>query len=298
MSRRWRDVALLVLIGIGWGITQPLGKIAASSGHPPFVLIFWQLVICVAVLGAITLARGRRLSLRPAALQFYGVVAVLGTLAPNATFYISVARLPAGIMSIIISTIPLITFPMALALGIDKFDRRRLMGLLLGLAGVALIALPRASLPDPAMAAFLPLAMVGPLFYAMEGSYVARFGMAGLDPIAAMLGASIAGVLFCVPILGLTGEWVSPMPPWGAPEGALLLSSALHGLLYAGYVGLAARAGAVFATQTSYVVTASGVCWAMLLLGERFSPWIWAAAALMLGGLTLVRPRVRRLSEA
>ena len=52
---------ILALIGIGWGSTQPLGKIAASTGHPPFGLIFWQLVVCVLVLGALTLLRGKRL---------------------------------------------------------------------------------------------------------------------------------------------------------------------------------------------------------------------------------------------
>ena len=97
----------------------------------------------------------------------------------------------------------------------------------------------------------------------------------------------------CVPLVWATGSWVSPAPPWGQAEGALLLSSALHGLLYAGYVGLAAKAGAVFASQTSYIVTAAGLCWAMLLLGERFSPLVFVALAVMLVGLTLVRPRAR-----
>ena len=46
------------------------------------------------------------------------------------------------------------------------------------------------------------------------------------------------------------------------------------------------------ASQTSYFVTGSGVCWAMLLLGERFPPLVWAAMALMLMGLALVQPRL------
>ena len=53
----------LALIGIGWGSTQPLGKIAASTGHQPFGLIFWQLVVCVVVLGLLTVLRGKRLPL-------------------------------------------------------------------------------------------------------------------------------------------------------------------------------------------------------------------------------------------
>ena len=289
---RWRSVAALVLIGIGWGSTQPLGKIAASTGRPPFDLILGQLVICSVVLGALTLVRGKRLVLTRRAMGFYVAVAVLGTLVPNLTFYISVHRLPAGIMSILISTVPLMAWPMSIALGIDRLEAKRLAGLLLGLAGVAMIAAPGASLA-PGMVAYLPLALVGPFFYAVEGVFVARYGMAGMDPVQAMFGASVVALVLCVPLVWLTGSWVNPAPPWGRAEAALLVSSTLHACLYAGYVGLAAKAGAVFASQTAYIVTASGLGWAMLLLGERFSPLVFVAMAVMLVGLTLVRPRAR-----
>ena len=286
-----KNVGLLVVLGVGWGTTQPLGKIAASTGHGAFALIFWQLAICTVVLGGITLARGRGLRWDRRALVFYLVVALIGTLIPNFTFYTSVAHLPAGIMSILISTVPLMAFPMSLLLGIDRFEVKRMVGLLLGMTGVALIALPQSSLPDPAMVAFLPVAMVGPMFYAAEGTFVSRFGMAGMDPVQAMFGASLVGLILCLPLVLASGQWEDPLARWGRPEQALVLSSVLHAMLYATYVGLAARAGAVFATQTSYVVTAAGLCWAMLLLGERFSPWIWLALAVMLAGLSLVRPR-------
>jgi len=90
-----------------------------------------------------------------------------------------------------------------------------------------------------------------------------------------------------------TGQTVSPGGSWGKPELALIASSSLHAMLYSTYVGLAARAGAVFAAQSSYVVTLAGICWAMLLLGERFSPTVWLAAGVMLTGIALVRPRPR-----
>jgi drug/metabolite transporter (DMT)-like permease len=174
-----------------------LGKIAASTGHPPFGLIFWQLVVCILVLGALTLARGKRLPLHRKALEFYVVVAFLGTLIPNYTFYVSVARLPSGIMSIIIATIPLMAFPIAMALGLDRFSLRRMIGILLGLSGVLLIVLPQTSLPDRAMVAFLPIAMIGPFFYALENTYVAARGTQGdvwgLDRGACVLHTRHAG---------------------------------------------------------------------------------------------------------
>jgi drug/metabolite transporter (DMT)-like permease len=141
------------------------------------------------------------------------------------------------------------------------------------------------------MAVWLPVAMVGPLFYALEGNYVAKWGTAGLDAVQAMFWASTVGAVIALPLTLWSGQWISPRPPYGVPELALIASSCVHALVYASYVWLAARAGAVFATQTSYFVTGSGVLWAMLLLGERFSAWVWAALVVMLVGLFLVQPR-------
>lgn len=291
MTQRPLYLAVLVLLGAGWGLTQPLGKMAVSGGHRPLGLIFWQLVIAILVLGILCLLRGRRPVLRRDALRFYLVVAICGTLVPGVTFYTSIARLPAGVMSILVSTVPLMAFPIALALGADRFSAVRLLGLGLGLAGVVIVAVPGVGVPDAAMVAFVPLALLGPLFYAIEGNFVARWGMAGLDPVQAMFGAVCIGAAMAMPLAILSGQWIDPRAPWGLPELALTLSATVNALVYSGYVWLAMRAGAVFAGQVAYLVTAAGVVWAMLLLGERFSPAVWLALAVMFAGVSLVRPR-------
>ncbi len=290
-SQRRLYVAMLVVLGLGWGSTQPLGKMATMTGHGPFGLIFWQLVVCVVVLGGLTALRGKGLVLNRRTLRFYLVVAVMGTLVPNATFYISAARLPSGIMSIIISAVPMLAFPLALALGMERFAVKRLVGLLLGLAAVGIIAAPGAVLPDPAMAAFLPIALIGPLFYAMEATYVARNGTEGLDAVQAMFGASVVGLILCTPVTLGTGQFIDPFAGFGWAEAALVASSVIHALMYSGYVWLASRAGSVFAAQCSYLVTGAGIFWAMALLGERFSPFVWLAVVLLLCGVALVNPR-------
>jgi drug/metabolite transporter (DMT)-like permease len=60
---------------------------------------------------------------------------------------------------------------------------------------------------------------------------------------------------------------------------------------YFGFIWLIGQAGPVFASQVGYVVTGSGVVLGMIVYGERHSPWIWAALALMFAGLALVKPR-------
>lgn len=290
-SQRLGFVAVLLGLGIGWGSTQALGKIAVSTGHGYFGLIFWQLAVGVVLLGLVQIVRRRAFPFSWAALRFALLIAVIGTLVPNTTFYISVARLPAGIMSILISTVPLLAFPIALSLGMDRFSATRLLGLLCGFAGVALIALPQAELPAGAGPAWLAVALVGPLFYAIEGNVVARWGTGGLDPVQAIFAASFMGMVLVLPLALASGQWIDPTATFGAPEWALVVSSVVNALMYVGYIWLARAAGAVFAAQVGYVVTIAGVCWAMALLGERFSPLVYVATAILLIGLALVQPR-------
>jgi len=110
--------------------------------------------------------------------------------------------------------------------------------------------------------------------------------------VQAMFWASLIAAVIVLPIALMQGQMFSLLP-FGRPEAALVISSGLHALLYATYVWLNGKAGAVFAAQTAYFVTGSGVFWAMLLLGERFSQWIWLALVVMLAGLALVQPRHR-----
>lgn len=292
MNRRLLYVVILIATGSAWGTTQPMGKIAVSTGHGHFGIIFWQLAIGAMVLGALALPAGR---FRPGVrgLRFAVLIAVIGTIVPNTSFYISVERLPAGIMSILIATVPLMAFPMALALGMDRASLARVAGLLCGIAGVALIALPASSLPDPAMVAFLPVALIGPFFYAIEGNVVARTGTVGMSAVQAMFLVSAVGAAIMLPVALATGQFVDPLVPWGRAEWAIVAGSVAHALAYSAYVWLASQAGAVFASQCSYIVTGTGVIWAMILLGERFSPWVWAALVVMLVGLALVQPRQR-----
>lgn len=289
-ERFWLTLALIAM-GAGWGLTQPLTKIAVSTGYGHFGLIFWQLLIGAVVTGVVLALRGALPRLTRDRLPIVIVVALFGTLIPNTTSYQAAFHLPAGLMSIIIATVPMFAFPIALALGIDRFSARRMAGLSLGLAGVALIALPQGSLPDPAMLAFIPLALVAPLCYGVEGNAVNRMGMAGLSAVQLLFLSSATGLVAALPLALFSGQFIPPSGLLTGAGRALIGSALLHVSVYAGYVWLISRAGAVFAGQVAYLVTGFGVLWAMLFLGESYSGWVWAALAAMFAGLTLVRPR-------
>ena len=281
----------LMIMGAGWGFTQPMSKIAVSEGYQYFGLIFWQTAIGVALMGMVSLVRRKGLPLGRAQLRVYLIIALIGTVIPNSATFQAGVHLPSGILSILLSMVPIFAFPIAIMLGNDKFEVRRLGGLILGFIGVAMIVLPSASLPQAAATFWVLIALIGGACYAFEGNYVAKWGIAGMDPIQVLFGASIVGMILSLPLALLTGQWINPLPPYGMPDYAHIAGSLIHVIVYTGYVWLVGRAGPVFAVQVSYVVTICGVFWARLILSETYSPQIWLALAIMLGGMYLVQPR-------
>ncbi|HKK37766.1 MAG TPA: DMT family transporter [Paracoccaceae bacterium] len=285
--------ATLLVVGAAWGATLVTGKVAVSTGHHPAGLIFWQLALTVAVLGPLAVVRGLRPALTREALILYAGVALLGTLIPNAASFVAFTALPAGVVAIVIATVPMISVLLAALTGAERRpEPLRLVGVALGGVAMVLLLGPEASLPDPAAWPFVVLCLLTPLCYGAEGVFVKLRAPVATDPVAALLGASILGIIALAPLLAALPSLRVPFPgPFGAPEQAILIGGVLHAGCYWGYLRLVGLGGPVYASLVSYVVTLSGVLWGVALLSERHSGWIWAALAVMLAGMALVQPR-------
>ncbi|MBP7241656.1 DMT family transporter [Amaricoccus sp.] len=298
-SRLW---PILVLAGCGatWGLTLPLIRIAVSTGHAPLGIMLSQQIIMAAVCAALLVVlrlpvpgvRGR--------LGLYAGVAGFGAVLPGYFTFLTAALMPAGVRSILIAVVPMFTLPMAIALGFERPDLRRALGVLLGAAAIVLIAVPDAGVADaavPVSVGVVLLALVPPVSYAVEANFLAWRGSDGLHPFQLLLGASILGAAATWPLAEATGEMLALPPRWGAAEYAIFGAGVLNAMAYAGYVWMVGRAGSVFASQIAYLVTAFGVGWSMLLLDERYPATVWVAFALMLAGVALVQPRAGRAEE-
>ncbi|WP_292287555.1 DMT family transporter [Marivita sp.] len=288
-----RAVPLLVLVlsGAAWGATQPLAKTAVSEGYRHFGILFWQLGLSGAALWLLCALRGKGLPMSRRDLALYLVLALIGSVLSGISSYSAAVHLPSGVLSILLSSVPMLAFPIALCLGLERFCRRRLAGLSLGFAGICLLILPEASLPASVPTLWVFVALISSLFYALESNVVARWGLGDLDAVQALCGASLLGSVISLPLAVASGQFIDPRGPWGAPDHAIMAAALLHAGAYTGYVWLVGRAGPVFTVQVAYFVTLFGVTWAMVFLGESYSRWFWAALALMLAGVVLVQPR-------
>jgi drug/metabolite transporter (DMT)-like permease len=291
MQTRVVFLLVLLVLGTGWGLTVPLAKIAASTGRAAFGLMTWELVFIVAILASYSTVRGRRMPTAPRYLLRYAVIAFCGTIVPSAILWRAAAILPGGVLAILVSLVPIFALPIALALRLERASLVRALGVACGAVAIVLIAGPEAGLPDPDMAPWVLIGAIAPFMYAVEANWVARYGVLDLEPDQVILGASTIALLIAAPLALATGSMYDITEGWAAPEWALLASALIHSVVYALYVWLVGRAGSVFASQTAYLVTATGVLWSMAILAETYSIWFWVALAVLLVGLFLVRPQ-------
>jgi drug/metabolite transporter (DMT)-like permease len=294
-ARPWRALAwplfLLVATGTAWGATFSFARIAATSGAHPIGLALWQGLLGGLVLLTLALARRRPPALSRRHLGFYLVCGLLGTVVPSILYFYAASRVPAGVLSITIAMVPILTFAAALLLGIDRLAWGRAIGILCGLAAVLLIVVPEDSLPERAMALWVLLAVLAAVCYAAEGIYVAVRGPVGSDPAATVGSMLLVAALVLVPVVLLTDTFVPLGFPFGALEWSVIGMVAVNAFAYSVFYHLIQIAGPVFATQMSYVVTMAGVGWGIAIFGEQHSLWVWGALAVMLAGLALVTPR-------
>jgi len=282
----WLAVGQILVVGTLWGTSFSLSKYAIAQGIEPLGYAFWQCFGAGALLLALVTLRGERLSLDRAHLRFYLLTGVFGIGIPNVIFYIVIPHVPAGLMAIVITTAPLITFVMALATGLERFRWLRMAGILLGLAGVLLLVLPRGGGVD--LGGWVLLGLLTPFFYALSSIIAAKWRPAGLGALPAAAGMMLTAALLQTPVMLWLGHGYLPWPPLEGRDAALAVHVVVSTVAYATYFHLVRIAGPVYFSQVGYVVTLTGILWGMLFFGERLDPAIWLATAVLLAGIALV----------
>ena len=282
--------AAAVVIGVSWGGSQLLSKLAVSTGHDPAGIAFVSTIIAVLVLSAICVTRRSPLPMSKRAIVFYIACGIFGTALPSTVLYTIIAHLPVGIVSILIAGVPMLTLLLGWLLGREQLSVPKVTGIVMGGGAAVLIAAPDTALPGAGMTIWVLLGLVIALSYAIENMVIDITAPAGADAITLMTGMSWAALALLLPVVWARGGWID-MTPMGTAEQSIIGVSLIHLFCYTGFVWLIGKAGPVFAAQIGYVVTVAGVFWGMAILGERHSAMVWLALALMLAGMALVQPR-------
>jgi drug/metabolite transporter (DMT)-like permease len=231
---------------------------------------FWGATLRFAVACALFFGvmRLRRAALpRGRALAGVAIYGALGFGAFYALLYWALRTVPAGLASVLVALVPLLTFFLAIAHGLERFRLRGLIGGLIAVAGIAVVFSEQlgGTVEVAALLACIAGAVCG-----AESAVVAKL-YPRVDPAATNALGMLTGLAILAPLSLLAGE------TWTVPARMDTILAVVY-LITIGSVGLFALFLHVLrrwtATATSYLLVVSPlvtVAVASLLAGERIT---------------------------
>jgi drug/metabolite transporter (DMT)-like permease len=288
-----RDWAMLLLLGGIWGGSFFFASIAVREIQP-LVLVLFRVAIASAALWVYVLAR--RIPVAPAlplVPAFFGL-ALLNNIIPFSLMFTGQTAIGAGLASILNATTPFWTMLLANALLADeKLTASRALGVLLGIAGTAVMVGPGllANLGGPVWA---KLALVGTaMSYACAAIFARRFR--ALKPELVATGQLTASTVIMIPVILALYDpatlFSAGAGAWAAVLALALLATAFAYILF---FGLIASAGPTNASLVTLIVPVSAILLGAAFLGERLEPFEIGGMALIGLGLVVIDGRILR----
>lgn len=291
----------LVLLGALWGASFLFMRIgAAEFGALPTAAV--RVGIATLFLVPLLVLRGQTGALARHWKASLGV-GIVNSGMPFALFCFALLTINSGLAAVLNATVPMFGALVAWAWFGDRPDGARIAGLVIGFAGVALLAGRTAGLHGGAgdhAALWAVLACLAAcLCYGIAASATRRW-LQGVPALATATGSQLGATLF----LALPAAWLWPAraPSLHAWLALLVLGVACTGFAYILFFRLIERAGPARALTVTFLVPVFAVIYGALFLGERITPWMLMCAAVIVCGVALstglVRPGRRAAATA
>jgi drug/metabolite transporter (DMT)-like permease len=277
-ERRWLLPLELGLLGAIWGASFMFMRIAASD-FGAFALVEIRLALgALVLLPFLWRARTRMACLWPKLL----LIGAINSAIPFLLFAWAAQRAPAGVGGITNAMTVLFTALVGMLFFGEKIGTRRALALLVGFAGVVVLASGKTA---GASIGWAVVAGCTAAFLYGVGAHLVRRHFTGLPPAA--VAAATLGVSALLVLPFAIAQWppqAIPARSWGA---AAMLGVLCTGLAYALYYRLIQRIGAGRAATVTYLVPLFAVAWAWMLLDEPLTLTMAIAGALILGSVAM-----------
>jgi drug/metabolite transporter (DMT)-like permease len=276
---RSADLARLVVLAAIWGGSFIFIRVTAPALGP-----FWMAEGRVLLGGLALLAWFALTRFDPqwrAHWRFYALIGVVNSAIPFTLYGYAGLHLAASTMAFLNATSPMFGLLLGAAAGAERITRRKVLGLLVGAAGVAFVARPDSGGSLLAVAACLAASFA----YGLTGLLLKRYGT-GVPSRGIAVGSQFAAAAVLLPFLPLTA-------PAETPNAVVLANLAGLGVIASGvafilYFRLMADVGATRALTVTFLVPLFAFLWGAVFLGEALTAGIAAGGILILAGTLLV----------
>lgn len=287
--------AKLLFLGVIWGASF-MAVSLALRGFPPMTIAALRITIGAICLLAVLYAMGLRLpslSSREGRIIWACALGMgfFSNALPFSLLSWGQTHVASGFAGVCMAVVPLFVLPLAhLLVPGEHMTLRRTVSFFIGFAGVVvLIGLDAFRSAGSDFESLARLACLGASLCYAIGSIITR-----LCPQVNMLSLSAAALLCGSAMMIPAALWAEGVPelPAALPLAAViylgLLPTALAQVLL---VQVARSAGPAFLSTVNYQVPVWSVIFGAVLLNEALPPQLFAAMALILGGLLLSRSR-------
>ena len=132
-------ILILLLLGITWGGLANVSKWVGLRGVPALSYTFWVTFGAGLLLLVVNWLRRRPPPLDARHLRYYLLVGATMSAIPTSVMFWAVRHLPVGQVTMVLATSPLMTYLLALLLGMESFRRHCALGIALGFGGALLL---------------------------------------------------------------------------------------------------------------------------------------------------------------
>ncbi len=264
-------------------------KVAVTGGITPISYLFWFTLGSGTILLIIGAFRRKLPPLSWIHIRYYVMTALCRFVLANSILYTVQKKIPAGVMAVIMATVPIFTYALSVVAGVERYILLRFLGIMCSFTGVLLIVGPRGSLPDPSLAWWVMFGLGAPFLHGLSYLLLSEEKRPkGSDSVTLAAGILYTSALIVLPVALFIGDMHVLWPPFSNAELALLTHIGLAGFNFYAIFELIRIAGATFMTQANFLSVGFGVLFGIMFLGEVHSVWIWAAIGLSVAGLALV----------
>ncbi len=295
----YKNLPLILLLSLGllWGTGYSIARFAVTNGVNPLGYSFWQSLGPAILITLFAQFKKNRFSFSFSHCRYYLVCGLTGIAFPNTNMYFAAQHLPAGLLAVIVNTVPIMAYIMALAAQLEEFNASRCASVLLALAGLMLMLIPKTSLPSPEMLPWVLSALLTPMSFAFCSVYITRFRPAGRHTVSLAAGTLIFSSLLLAPFVFVSGNfYMLHLPPTSA-DYVILLEILLSSIGYIVFFKLLKIAGPVYYSFVDTIVAVTGLAWGYLIFGEHLNLWTTAAVTFIIASLVLISKTSVKLSS-
>jgi drug/metabolite transporter (DMT)-like permease len=289
---RATDWLLLVFLSLLWGLTYFFAAVALKQ-VPPITLVLARVTIAALVLIPLIHAFGHRLPASRAAWRPFVMQSLLNNVIPFSLMFYGQLHIASGLAAVLNATTPLFTLLIARLFAGEPLTPNKIVGVGLGIAGVAVLIGPAALTADVASLVGMACMLGAALSYGFSALWMRR--LRSVPPLVSSGAQLTCSAILLLPLAAATDRfWLLPMPDAAALGAVLGLALFSTALAYIVFFRISATAGPSNVMLVTLLIPVSATALGVLLLGEALTPQQVVGALVIGSGLVVIDGRLLR----